>query len=126
MALLPTGSISRPQDGMRMEMDSRAVRFQRAVPHENWRKGDSCSGSAPHKHKAHPSPDPWATFYGYIGSRLRTIPAEPCVRADSSRSFRRSVADCPGGFHRYAAAAPARVGRRSEEHTSELQSLMRI
>src|SRR3546814_9797146 len=76
MALLPTGSISRPQDGMRMEMDSRAVRFQRAVPHENWRKGDSCSGSAPHKHKAHPSPDPWAT--------------------------------------------------RSEEHTSELQSLMRI
>src|SRR3546814_5709239 len=82
MALLPTGSISRPQDGMRMEMDARAVRFQRAVPHVNWRKGDSCSGSAPHKHKAHPSQAPWATVYGYIG--------------------------------------------RTEEHTSELQSLMRI
>src|SRR3546814_4952454 len=65
------------------------------------------------------------------GVCLSLLGASPLVPTDtpppfSSRLSRCSHLDCRAALVKPSAMAPMRFARRSEEHTSELQSLMRI
>src|SRR3546814_7266964 len=64
---------------------------------------------------------PYTTLF-----RSRTYRNNPAIYATQVRSYDARLFSCPPYAHRHGAQMRTAFGKRSEEHTSELQSLMRI